>query len=255
MTGSRSLLLSFQQLHGGSILYGNKGKGNIISKGNVQLNDFLKILGVNLVDVLHYNLLSVAQLCDQGDNTVSFTTRDVKVLSPEERLLLKGKRVGSSYLFDHDTCLSRSICLSTISADTRLWHKRLGHAILHLLSKLHKMELVRGLPRVDVDDMSSCDACSRGKMTRSSFPSKKEVSTTRPLDLIHMDLCGPMRVQSYGGNKYIFVLIDDYSRYTWTIFLRSKDQVFDSFHTLILMLENGYRTRCLLVYGDDPLGI
>ena len=244
MTGSKSLLLSFQQLHGGSILYGNKGKGNIIGKGNVQLNDFLKILGVNLVDDLGYNLLSVAQLCDQGDNTVSFTTRDVKVLSPEERLLLKGKRVGSSYLFDHDTCLSRSICLSTISADTRLWHKRLGHASLHLLSKLHKMELVRGLPKVDVDDMSSCDARSRGKMTRSSFPSKKEVSTTRPLELIHMDLCGPMRVQSYGGNKYIFVLIDDYSRYTWTIFLRSKDQVFESFHTLILMLENGYQTRC-----------
>ena len=82
MTGSRSLLLSFQQLHGGSILYGNKGKGNIIGKGNVQLNDFLKILGVNLVDDLHYNLLSVAQLCDQGNNTVSFTTRDVNVLSP-----------------------------------------------------------------------------------------------------------------------------------------------------------------------------
>ena len=89
-------------------------------------------------------------------------------------------------MFDHDTCLSRSICLSTISADTRLWHKRLGHASLHLLSKLDKMELVRGLPRVDVDDMSSCDA---------SFPIKKEVSTTRPLELIHMDLCGPMRVQ------------------------------------------------------------
>ena len=76
------------------------------------------------------------------------------------------------------------------------------------------------------------------KTGKSSFKSKKEVSTSHPLELIHMDLYGPMRIQSRGGNKYVFVIVDDYSRYTWTIFLGSKDEVFDEFVNWLHVVEN-----------------
>ena len=247
------MLLSFQRVHGGTILFGNKGKSSIIGSGDVDLSEMIKIKEVNLVEDLQYNLLSVSQLCDQGINEVRFTTRDVKVVSPKGHILLKGKRVGSTYIFDYDFSLTLPVCLSAISAVSQLWHKRLGHASLYLLDKLHKKELVRGLPKVNVEDMSHCSACSRGKMTRSTFKSKKIVSTTVPLELIHMDLCGPMRTQSYGGNRYIFVLVDDFSRYTWTLFLKSKDQAFTAFSDLLLMLENRYQTRVRSLRSDNGL--
>ena len=61
-------------------------------------------------------------------------------------------------------------------------------------------------------------------MKRASHKAKVEHSTTKPLQLIHMDLCGPMRVYSINGKKYALVMVDDYSRYTWVNFLRTKDE-------------------------------
>ncbi|GKA17644.1 retrovirus-related pol polyprotein from transposon TNT 1-94 [Tanacetum coccineum] len=63
-----------------------------------------------------------------------------------------------------------------------------------------------------------------GKVKRSSFKTKTVPSSKRWLNLHHMDLCGPMRIESINGKKYILVIVDDYSRYTWTYFLRSKDE-------------------------------
>ena len=117
----------------------------------------------------------------------------------------------------------------------------MGHASLHLLHKLEKKNLVRGLPVIKPQDMTSCTECSKGKQTKVSFPPKQFVSMKSPLDLIHMDLCGRMRVQSRGGNRYILVLIDDYTRFTWTVFLKSKDQAFESFSSLVPLPENSGR--------------
>ena len=113
--------------------------------------------------------------------------------------------------------------------DVLLWHNRLGHASLSLLNKLVSKDLVIGLPSIKYDDSKVCAACVKGKHVRSSFKSKKCVSTSRPLKLIHVDLCGPMRVMSRGGKRYVFVIVDDYYRFTWTLFLASKDESFEQF--------------------------
>ncbi|GJT62190.1 putative ribonuclease H-like domain-containing protein [Tanacetum coccineum] len=62
-----------------------------------------------------------------------------------------------------------------------------------------------------------------GKAKRKSFHTKTNPSSKRRLQLLHMDLCGPMRVERINGKKYVLVIVDDYSRYTWTHFLRSKE--------------------------------
>ena len=67
-----------------------------------------------------------------------------------------------------------------------------------------------------------CEACVTGNKIRSSFKTKKQVTSSRVLELIHMNICGPFKVQSRNGKKYILVIVDDYSRYTWKRFLRSK---------------------------------
>jgi len=76
-----------------------------------------------------------------------------------------------------------------------LWHKRLGHASLSLLNKLVSKDLVVGLPSIKYNDDKVCDACARGKQVRTSFKLKNCVSITRPLELLHVDLCGPIRIE------------------------------------------------------------
>lgn len=72
-----------------------------------------------------------------------------------------------------------------------------------------------------------------GKHVRSSFESKKVVSTSRHLELLYMDLCRPIRVQNRGGKIYVLVIVDDYSRFIWTIFLETSDEIFDIFVTFV----------------------
>ena len=115
-------------------------------------------------------------------------------------------------------------CLSALNNDVMLWHKRLGHASLSLLNKLVSKDLVVSLPFIKYNDGKVCDACAKGKQVRNSFKLKNCVSTTRPLELLYVDLCGPMRITS---KRYVLVVVDDYSRFTWTLFLASKDETFE----------------------------
>jgi len=94
-----------------------------------------------------------------------------------------------------------------------LWYKRLGHASLSLLNKLISKDLVVRLPSTKYNDDKVCDTCARGKQVRTSFKLKNRVSTTRSLEMLHVDLCGPMRITSRGGKRYVLVIVDDYSRF------------------------------------------
>ncbi|XP_070052227.1 uncharacterized protein [Nicotiana tomentosiformis] len=124
---------------------------------------------------------------------------------------------------------------------------RLGHASFTLLNKLVRKDLVLGLPKSSFKDHKVCDAYVKGKQVRSSFKPKREVSTLRPLDLFHMDLCGPMRVARRGGKKYIFVIVDDYSRFTWTMFLITKDETFEVFVAFVkkIQVKMGNNIACI----------
>nr|GEU86820.1 putative ribonuclease H-like domain-containing protein [Tanacetum cinerariifolium] len=69
-----------------------------------------------------------------------------------------------------------------------------------------------------------CSACEQGKIHRKHHKSKTAFASNKHLYLLHMDLCGLMRVQTINGKRYMLVVVDDYSRYTWVIFLHSKDE-------------------------------
>ena len=89
---------------------------------------------------------------------------------------------------------------------------------MDLMSKLVKKNLVKDLPKVNYERNRLCDACQLEKQTRNTFKPKNIVSTTRPLELLHMDLFKPTRTTSLGGRKYGLVIVDDYSRFTWVMF-------------------------------------
>ena len=94
-----------------------------------------------------------------------------------------------------------------------------------------------------------CDACLLGKQHKTSFKSVNEVATNRALDLLHMDLFGPIDIPSLRGSKYAFVIVDDYTKYTWFMFLVHKNEAFDEFAKLCRKVQNekGYFIKALRV--------
>ncbi|GJT77777.1 retrovirus-related pol polyprotein from transposon TNT 1-94 [Tanacetum coccineum] len=97
--------------------------------------------------------------------------------------------------------------------------------------------LVRGLPKLKFEKDHMCSACAMGKSKKKSHTPKSEDTNQEKLYLLHMDLCGPMRVASVNGKKYILVIVDDYSRFTWVKFLRSKDEAPDFIIKFLKMIQ------------------
>nr|GEY06118.1 hypothetical protein [Tanacetum cinerariifolium] len=113
---------------------------------------------------------------------------------------------------------------------------KLSHLNFNYINLLSKKVIVIGLPKLKYVKDQLCSSCELSKAKRSSFKSKAVPSSKGRLNLLHMDLCGPMRVASINRKKYILVIVDDYSRYTWNLFLRSKDEtpkVLKEFLTMI----------------------
>jgi len=97
---------------------------------------------------------------------------------------------------------------------------------------------VIGLPKLKFEKDKVCEACQKGKQTKSSFKQKHFVSTTKPLEMLHMDLFGPSRTMSIRDNYYGLVILDDFSRFTWTLFLVTKDDAFSAFKKLAKVIQN-----------------
>ncbi|GJT99663.1 retrovirus-related pol polyprotein from transposon TNT 1-94 [Tanacetum coccineum] len=103
-------------------------------------------------------------------------------------------------------------------------HHRQSHFNFGSINHLARHGLVRGLPKLKFEKDHLCSACALGKSSKKPHKPKSEDTNQEKLYLLHMDLCGPMRVASVNGKKYILVIVDDYSRFTWVKCLRSKDE-------------------------------
>ncbi|GKC01873.1 retrovirus-related pol polyprotein from transposon TNT 1-94 [Tanacetum coccineum] len=117
------------------------------------------------------------------------------------------------------------------------WEMCIGQVNMRLIQSLASKELVRNLSKLKFDQ-HFYDACKIRKQAHASHKAKNIVSTTRCLELLHMDLFGPSAVRSYGGNRYTLVIVDDYSRYTWTRFLKDKIEAFDQFEIFSKKIQN-----------------
>ena len=120
--------------------------------------------------------------------------------------------------------------------DVWLWHKRLCHVNFDNLVNISKMKKVRALPKLKKPENIMCKQCQLGKMTKSSFKSKTYTSK-EVLELVHIDLFGPIEVQSYKGDRYIMLFVDDYSRMMTVMFLKKKFDGFQMFKWYVTRVE------------------
>ncbi|GJY97086.1 retrovirus-related pol polyprotein from transposon TNT 1-94 [Tanacetum coccineum] len=225
MTGNQKLFSTYKAYNGGNVIFGSNLRGHIISKGTIS-HGSLKIANVEHVDNLGFNLLSVVQICDSKCKVI-FTENDSDIVK-DDKVIGRGIRKKGVYVMKLGSKSNDKICLATIDENSTLCHRRLGHANMRLIQSLASKELVRNLTKLKFDK-HFCDACKIGKQAHASHKAKNLVSTTRCLELLHMDLFGPSVVRSYGGNLYILVIVDDYYRYTWTRFLKDKTEAFNQF--------------------------
>ncbi|KAL8116542.1 hypothetical protein AgCh_022894 [Apium graveolens] len=247
MTGDKSKFLSLVAKEGGLVTLGDSNTVRIIGKGTIGIDRFA-ISNVRLVDGLKYNLISVSQLTDAG-HKVKFDKDVCNIGTHTNEFALVAKRKGNIFVLDFDE-QQEEICLATVQDQQYLWHRRLGHVHMDLLRKISSHDLVRGLPKLKYKKIEPCLACQLGKQVKTSFTAKNKVSTYVPLQLLHLDLFGPERYVSLGGKNYAFVIVDDYSRFTWVLFLRTKDEAFVEFKDLITNLETKYSFKLKTIRSD-----
>nr|GFA06399.1 retrovirus-related Pol polyprotein from transposon TNT 1-94 [Tanacetum cinerariifolium] len=167
--------------------------------------------------------------------------------------LLTGSRGTDLYSITlHDTNSPNPICLmaKATSSQAWLWHRRLSHLNFDTINLLSKNDIVVGLPKLKFIKDHLCSSYELGKAKRKSFHSKLTSSSKRRLQLLHMDLCGPMRVANINGKGYVLVIVDDYSRYTWTHFLRSKDETPEVLIDFLRLVQRGLQAQVRVIRTD-----
>jgi len=232
------------------VKFGGKKSGKIIGTGIIG-NSSTSINNVWLVDGIEHNLLSISQICDNGYD-VLFEKANCTIINKDDKsIIFKGKRVENVYKINFSELVDQEvICLLSMNDKKWMWHRRLGHANWRLISKLSKLQIVKGLPDIDYHLDALCGACQKGKIVKSSFKIKDIVSTSRPLELLHIDLIGPISTASLYGSKYGLVIVDDYNRWTWVKFLTSKDHAYDVFSHFCTQIQYEKETKILKIRSD-----
>ncbi|GJU48561.1 retrovirus-related pol polyprotein from transposon TNT 1-94 [Tanacetum coccineum] len=203
----------------------NDQVAKIMGYGDYQIGN-VTISRVYYVEGLGHNLFSVGQFCD-SNLEVAFRQHTCFIRNLEGVDLLTGSRGDNLYTLSLGNMMASSpICLLSKASKTKswLWHRRLSHLNFGAINHLARHGLVRGLPKLKFEKDHLCSACALGKSSKKPHKPKSEDTNQEKLYLLHMDLCGPMRVASVNGKKYILVIVDDYSRFTWVKCLRSKDE-------------------------------
>nr|GEY34516.1 hypothetical protein [Tanacetum cinerariifolium] len=218
MTGNLKLLINFVEKFLGMVKFENDQIAPILGYGDL-VQGAVMIKRVYYVEGLNDNLFSVGQFCD-ADLEVAF-------------------RKSTCYIRD----LKGNDLLTAASSQAWLWHRRLSHLNFDTINLLSKNDIVVGLPKLKFVKDHLYSSCELGKATRKSFHAKITLSSKRRLQLLRMNLCGPMRVASINGKRYVLVIVDDYSRYTWTHFLRSKDETPQVLINFLRLVQRGLKLK------------
>ena len=192
MTGDETKLLNKTRFAGGKVVFGDGVSSQIIGKGTLKEEGMAVLENVLLVKGLKANLLSISQFCD-SDHTVTFSKKNCKILNDKGKCIITGFRTP-------DNCYTvktgSETCNIVRMDDNEIWHNCMGHLSYDILGRLSSQEIVRGIPKIKPISSVVCGHCQEGKIVKTSHKKVKDILTSRPLDLIHMDLIGPSRTVS-----------------------------------------------------------
>ncbi|KAL0396441.1 UNVERIFIED_CONTAM: Retrovirus-related Pol polyprotein from transposon TNT 1-94 [Sesamum calycinum] len=202
-----------------------EGKGSVAintKKGTRIINDVMYIPN------LRTNLFSVGQMMEKG-YTLHFGGDSCTIYDNKDKTLkIAEVRMKEHRCFPIHLQYMGRTAMKAQEDQSWLWHRRLGHFNFQGLKILHQKKMMTDLPQIQAVE-GACEACLQGKQHKKPFPSGTSWRAKAVLELIHTDVCGPMRTPSHEQNRYFILFIDDYSRMTWVYFMREKSEVFKVF--------------------------
>jgi len=216
MTGDKTLLKEVQMGKGGRITYGDGSQSRVIGKGIIDIPGLGTSQEALYVEGLKANLLSINQFCD-NDLVVQFSKKECNIFDSSSKWLMGGERtVDNCYDLPGLAADPQIFCNKATIDDSELWHQRLGHLNFFDMLKIASKDVVKGLPKMEKTGKGICGPCQLGKQTRAAH---KKTSA------------------SLGGKRYILVIVDDFSRYTWAIPIREKSDAFDTAQQLFKKIQ------------------
>nr|GEX83412.1 hypothetical protein [Tanacetum cinerariifolium] len=228
MMGNLKLLCNFVEKFLGTVCFGNYQFAPILSYGDLVQGNIMNNMVYYVEDLEGNNLITG----NHGSNIYTISLQELTSSTP--------------------------LCLMAKASLTQawLWHQRLCHLNFDYINLLSKKDIVIGLPKLKYVKDQLCSSYELSKAKGSSFKSTAVPSSKGRLNLFYMDLCGPMRVASINGKKYIMVIVDDYSRYTWTLFLRSKDETPEVLKEFLTMIQRNLQASVITTsVANDTLGL
>ncbi|KAJ0705152.1 putative RNA-directed DNA polymerase [Helianthus annuus] len=242
MTGNKRLFINLNESEKREVRTRDNKRLDVLGSGDVAI----KVRGVEkrvpnvfYVEGLKHNLSSVGQLVQKGYE-VNFLNHECVIKDPTGKHMGTVKMTGNKmFPLNLNYDVTPRVCNVMPQDISVLWHRRHGHINFETLHNMGERGVVKGLPKTtSKSPQSVCEGCLFGKHARKSFPKQTTWHATKPLQLVHLDICGPMRTLSIGGCRYFITFIDDFSRKTWVYFLKLKSDALTQFKIFKRLVEN-----------------
>lgn len=232
-----------------------------IGVGQINANVFVRgekipctVNNVFHVPDVRKNLLSVSKLEENGIKIV-FYDKKVRAFL-QNKMVFEGNKEGSIYTMDMEVEKSETAYFGTSITNSMdelmLWHKRLGHLNFKSIETLIKKDLVHGLNDLRILNFNNkqCENCFLGKMSRQPYKGIR-TKASRPLELIHTDVCGPIDPVTWDGFKYFLTFTDDYTHFVMVYLLKNKYEVYEKFSEYQKLVTNQLNAQILRVRCDN----
>jgi len=222
-----------------------------IGKGSIQATMQMggQLTHTTITQVLHVpkmknNFISVSKLILEGFK-VEFYKDGCKVNNARGIVVAQARRDKNLYLLNMKVHKDMAHITNSLEESAMLWHERFGHFNMASLKKLDAM--VDGMNLKEVTLHHICEGCVKGKHQRTSFPKDGATKASQLLEIVHTDVCGPMKTTSHAGARYFLTFIDDFSRKTHVYLLKAKGETFEKLKQYKALMENetGHKIKVL----------
>ncbi|UYV62579.1 hypothetical protein LAZ67_2001174 [Cordylochernes scorpioides] len=252
MTSNRDLLKEEREVHK-TIKLADDSEIISNAEGAIEIegqNKLIRLNDVLYVEKLSGNLMSVNKLVDDNKK-VLFDKDGGHIMEEDGEEILMAQRINDFYIIK--TSAPEEIPSQALKATLHTWndwHKRLGHLNEEYMKQMLKNNSAHNF-NTQSQNMDTCQVCIQAKHPRTPFKPVLYPQSTRPLDLIHIDLIGPIQEESIGGAKYVLTLVDDFSRKIFVEFLSSKLESFDIIRSFIEEIEKEKEIKVKQLRSDN----
>ena len=252
MTGCRNFFCDLDESASGYVKFGDNLRIQIKGQGNIEITqkdgDILRLLNVLYVPDLAVNILSLGRLDEEGYR-MTMAGGKLIIFNHNGRLVAEMQRSeGRLYLLKLNV-VDQCLVTTEDSSENWLWHSRFGHINFHSLQEMSKRKLVKGLPLISAPD-HVCRSCMAGKHHWSPFPQASHFRAMKHLELVYMDICGPITPSTLGGSRYYLLIVDDFSHLMWVSMLKLKSDALGEFQQFKTLAEAEKGTRILCLRSD-----